>query len=222
MVRAVLFDLYGTLITGDVSAEVETKDEGLSRVLREAGYDVYYQEMRAARHFVMFIDYPRGRANTPYEYYCRVLERLEIPVNPMLVDTLMSESRELEKIKLYPEVIPTIDVLKTRGIKTAIVTTIPSWRFTRTLEKANLRIDFICTAKEANAVNPNPKIYQAALNRLGVKPNHALMVGDYLATDVVPPKRLGMKAVWLCRSAKPKQGQADYVISSLTELLDFI
>lgn len=222
MIRAVLFDLSGTLVTGDVSAEVETKDEGLSRVLREAEYDVYYQEVQAARHFVMFIDYPHGRANTPHEYYCRVLERLEIPVNSKLAEKLVEKAAESEKIKLYPDVTPTINALKTRGLKTAIVTTIPSWRFAPTLEKANVKIDVICTAREANAVKPNPKIYLTALEKMNVKPNQALMVGDDLATDVVPPKKLGIKAVWLCRTSKPKQGQADYVISSLTEVLDLI
>lgn len=222
MVKAVLFDLSGTLVSGDVSAEVETRDEGLSRVLREAGYDVYYQEMQVARHFVMFIDYSRSRANTPQEYYNRVLERLEIPANSELVEKLVKKAVESEKIKLYPDVISTVNALKTRGIKTAIVTTIPSWRFTSALEKANVKIDFICTAREANAVKPNPKIYLTALKKLGVKPNQALMVGDDLATDVIPPKKLGIKAVWLCRAGKLKQGQADYVISSLTELLDLI
>lgn len=222
MIKAVLFDLSGTLVKGDISAEVETKDEGLSRVMREADYDVYYQEMQAARHFVMFIDYPRGRASTPYEYHCKVAERLEIPVNSKLVEKLASKAAELEKIKLYPDVIPTINALMTREIKTAIVTTIPSWRFTHALENANLRIDFICTAREANAVKPNPKIYLTALNKLGVKPNQAIMVGDDLATDVIPPKKLGMKAVWLHRRGKLEQGQADYVISSLTELLELI
>jgi len=222
VINAVLFDLHGTLITGDVSEEVETKDEGLSLLLRQAGYEVYYQEVQAARHFVMFIDYPRGRASTPQEYYCKVLERLQIPVNSKLVEKMVEKAAELEKIKLYPDVIPTINALKARRIKTAIVTTIPSWRFTPTLEKAHIKIDFICTAREANAVKPNPRIYLTALNKLGVKPNQALTVGDDLATDVLPPKKLGMKAVWLCRSGKPKQGQADYVISSLTELLDLI
>jgi putative hydrolase of the HAD superfamily len=170
----------------------------------------------------MFIDHPRGRANTPKEYYTRVLERLEIPVNPELVEKLASKAAELEKIRLYPDVVPTVDVLKTREIKTAIVTTIPSWRFAPTLEKAHVKIDFICTAREAKAVKPNPKIYLTALNRLGVKPNEALMVGDDLATDVKPPKELGMKAVWLCRKGKPEQVQADHMVSSLTELLDLI
>jgi len=220
MIKAVIFDLAGTLLEGDIYIDVETKDEGLSRLLREAGYDVYYQEVWSARQLVMFIDYPRGRADTPHEYYAKVLERLEIPVDQKLVDELVKKSTEFERVRLYSDVIPTVKGLKAKGIKTAILTTIPTWRFRHLLEENSVKIDFICTAREAKAVKPNPKIYLKVLETLRVKPAEALMVGDLLETDVVPPRRLGMKGVLLCREQRRESREADYVITSLTELLN--
>jgi len=222
MIRAVVFDLYGTLLTGDIYLNVEDKDEVLSRVLREAGHDVYYQEVWAARQLVMFIDYPRDRANTPKEFYAKVLERLEISTDSKLAETLAQKAAELESVGLYPDVVPTISALKARRIKTAILTTIPSWRFKHILEANSVKIDFICTAKEAKAVKPNPKIYQTVLKKLQVKPNEALMVGDDPRTDVIPAKKIGMKAVMLCREGKKKVEEAFQVIASLTELLNIV
>jgi len=221
MIKAVVFDLYGTMLTGDIYINVEDKDEGLSRILREAGHDVYYQEVWAARQFVMFVDYPKGRANTPQEYYAKVLERLEIPADSKLAETLAKKAAELERVRLFQDVAPTIKALKAQGIKTAILTTIPSWRFKHILIANKVKIDFICTAKEAKAVKPNPKIYKTVLKKLQVKPKEALMVGDDPRTDVIPPKKLGMKAVMLCREdATKKVEDADHVIGSLTELLN--
>jgi len=222
MIRAVVFDLYGTLLTGDIYINVEDKDEGLSRVLREAGHEVYYQEVWAARQLVMFIDYPKGRANTPKEFYAKVLERLEISTDSKLAETLTQKAAELESVRLYPDVVPTISALKARRIKTAILTTIPSWRFKHIFETNSVKIDFICTAKEAKAVKPNPKIYQTVLEKLQIKPNEALMVGDDPKTDVIPAKKMGMKAIMLCREGKKMVEEADYVIASLTELLNII
>jgi len=222
MIRAVVFDLYGTMLTGDIYVNIEDKDEGLSRVLRENGHDVYFQEVWAARQFVMFIDYPKGRANTPQEFYTKVLERLEISADSKLAAALARKAAELERVRLYPDVVPTINALKARGIKTAILTTIPSWRFKHILEAKSVKIDFICTAKEAEAVKPNPKIYQTVLQELQVKPNEALMVGDDPRTDVIPAKRMSMKAVMLCREEKKMVKEADHVIVSLTELLNII
>lgn len=218
MIKAVVFDLYGTLLTGDL----EDKDEGLSQLLRETGHEVYYQEVEAARHLVMFIDYPRGRANTPQEFYAKVLERLEIPADSKLAEKLAQKAAELERVRLYQDVVPTINALKARGIKTAILTTIPSWRFQHILEANSVKIDFVCTANEARAVKPNPKIYQTVLKKLQVKPNEALMVGDDPKTDVIAAKKMGMKAVMLCREEKKKVEEADYVVASLTELLNII
>jgi len=132
MIKVVVFDLWGTIIgpaSDTFSQEEESEEEALSAILREAGHEVYFQEVWATRHLVSFIDYPRGRANTPHEYYVKVLERLEIQPDSALVDRLVQKDAELDKPLLYPDVKPTVDALRARGIKTAIVTTIAAWRF---------------------------------------------------------------------------------------------
>jgi len=220
MIKAVIFDLYGTIMTSEERSE--HKDEALSRVIRDAGHDVYFQEVWSARQLVAFIDYPRGRADTPSEYYAKVLERLEISPDPRLIDKLVNKDAELEKNLLYPDVAPTVNALKAIGIKTAIVTTIARWRFEPLLRQNNVEIDFMCTAREAKAVKPNPKIYSAVLTKFGVKAEEAIMVGDDPKTDIVPAKKLGIKTALLNREEKRECAEADCVISSLIQLLDLV
>jgi len=220
MIKVVIFDLYGTIMTSEEGSE--PKDEALSHVIRDAGHDVYFQEVWAARQFVGFIDYPRGRADTPSEYYAKVLERLEISPDPRLIDRLVSKDVESERNMLYPDVAPTVNALKAKGIKTAILTTIARWRFEPLLRQNKVEIDFICTAGEAKAVKPNPKIYSAVLNKFGVKAEDTIMVGDDPRTDIVPAKKLRMKTVLLCREEKRERGEADYVIPSLLKLPDLV
>jgi len=220
VIKVVVFDLYGTIMSSKEG--LESKDEALSRILREAGHEVYFQEIWSTRQFVAFIDYPRGRANTPHEYYAKVLERLEIPLNASLVSKLVGKDMELEKTRLCSDVTPMINALKAKEIETAIVTTIAAWRFVPLLKQNHVEIDFFCTAREANAVKPNPKIYTAVLTKFGVKATEALMVGDDPKTEIIPAKRLGLKTVLLCREEKRECDEADYVISSLTQLLDLI
>lgn len=43
---------------------------------------------------------------------------------------------------------------------------------------------------------PDPAIYAWALERAGVPPEDALMVGDRIDNDVLPAKRLGLATVW--------------------------
>jgi 2-haloalkanoic acid dehalogenase type II len=220
MIKAVVFDLYGTIMTSQEG--VESKDEALSRVLRDAGHDVYFQEMWSARQLVAFIDYPRGRANTPSEYYAKVLERLEISRDARLIEELVSKDFEFEKNLLYPDVAPTVNALKAKGIKTAIVTTIACWKFEPLLRQNNVEIDFLCTAREAKAVKPNPKIYSAVLNKFEVNAEEAIMVGDDPKTDIVPAKKMGIKTVLLNREEERECAEADHAIFSLIQLLGLI
>jgi 2-haloalkanoic acid dehalogenase type II len=222
MIKAVVFDLYGTLVAGMLDDKGEDLDEELSRILRQARHEVYYQEVEAARHMVFFIDYPRGRADTPQEFYAKVLERLEIPFEPELVDKLARKATELERVRLYEDAVSTVKALKSQGIKTAVLTTVPSWLFRHVLDDSDVKIDFICTAKEAKAVKPNPQIYHIVLHKIGVKPNEALMVGDTPEIDIIPPKKLGMKTALLCRKGKKTVKEADYIITSLRQLLKIV
>ena len=211
MIKAVVFDLVETLVTDAEEVKDKDLDEELSRILRQAGHEVYYQEVKAARHMVFFIDYPRGRGDTPQQFYIKMLERLEIPPEPKLLDKLARKATELERVMLYKDVAPTIDALKSQGIRTAVLTTVPSWLFKHVLEENDVKIDFICTAKEAKAVKPNPQIYRTVLERFGVKPSEALMVGDTPEIDIVAPKKLGMKTALLCR--KEKKGSKKQTMS---------
>ena len=102
VIKVVVFDLYGTLMTSEKG--LESKDEALSLILREAGHEIYYQEVWSTRQFVAFLDYPRGRANTAREYYARVLERLEISPDAELIDKLVNKDAEIEKNLLYQDV----------------------------------------------------------------------------------------------------------------------
>jgi len=222
MIKAVVFDLVETLVTDAVEVKGKGLDEELSRILRQAGHEVYYQEVKACRHMVFFIDYPRGRGDTPKQFYTKFLERLEIPPEPRLVERLVRKATELERVRLYEDVAPTLHALKSRGIKTAVLTTVPSWLFKQVLEDNHVEIDFICTAKEAKAVKPNPRIYRTVLETLGVKPYEALMVGDTPEIDIIPPKKLGMKTALLCRRQKTTVKEADYTMTSLGQLLRII
>ena len=72
--RAVLFDLYGTL----ASQEETVSDEYVSEFLISRGYEVYPQELGAAWYYVSFVDYPRHGYRTWRTYIKRVLQRVGV------------------------------------------------------------------------------------------------------------------------------------------------
>jgi HAD superfamily hydrolase (TIGR01549 family) len=52
-------------------------------------------------------------------------------------------------------------------------------------------------SEELGLEKPDPAIFQWALDRSGVEPARALMVGDRVDNDIAPARRLGMRTLWL-------------------------
>ena len=91
------------------------------------------------------------------------------------------------------------------------------------LDKFGLKrfFDVIVISGEINQRKPSPEIFQRALKALGVKASKAVFVGDMLDLDVMGPKKIGMKTVFIKR--RPMEHDVDvspdYVIKDLNELL---
>lgn len=82
---------------------------------------------------------------------------------------------------------------------------------------------FIDAAIDSSVVGhakPDPRIFEAALNAIGVNASNAVMVGDSLDKDLAPARQLGMKTVWLCTNGARDSGldAADRIIAALDEL----
>ena len=89
-------------------------------------------------------------------------------------------------------------------------------------------IDVIIASAEEGVAKPDKRIFEIALKKAGCKAEKAVMVGDRIDNDIVPAKEMGMKTIWI------KQGmgkywkisneceKADFVIDSLSELLDIL
>ena len=55
-------------------------------------------------------------------------------------------------------------------------------------------------AREHGAAKPEPGIFHAACERLGVEPRHVLHVGDHPEMDVAGAQRAGLRGCWIARA----------------------
>jgi HAD superfamily hydrolase (TIGR01450 family) len=84
-----------------------------------------------------------------------------------------------------------------------------------------------CTGRRAEAVTgkPSRQMGEALVERLGVPPDRAAMVGDRLATDVTMGQMLGMAGILVLSGVTTAadlasvERQPDFVIADLTQLL---
>jgi len=119
---------------------------------------------------------------------------------------------------------PTLDELRRRGFLLATVTNraFGGPRFRDDLRAAGLEIgwDAESVSVEVGYLKPHPAVFRHALEMLRVEAGEALMVGNSLREDVAGAQALGIMAAWV-RSKPDAEGVTpDFVIESVSGLLD--
>jgi putative hydrolase of the HAD superfamily len=81
--------------------------------------------------------------------------------------------------------------------------------------------DHIIISGEFGEGKPAASIFRHALERLGIKPEHGIMVGDKLTTDILGANTIGMTSVWVNRHSAVRNDDIipSHEIVHLEELL---
>ncbi len=247
--KAVLLDLGDTLWHFPnmprleiVRAETITR---VSRLLRRWGYQVKGERLFLAREIRLAIEAAtdqafRGDLRSPdYPEICRqVAARHGLDISRQqaeeLWDTWNLGGKFLGRC-LFPDVVPTLQALRERGFRLGAVTN-RGWagpRFWQELADLGLRPFFetVVVSCLVGYMKPHPRIFQIALEEMGLGPQEVAMVGDSLRADVAGAKALGMVAIWrrppkdepvedtADRPDEATEVSPDYTVDSIGELL---
>ncbi len=128
--------------------------------------------------------------------------------------------------RLFDDAMDTLTGLRGMGLRLGCVTNRPfaGPSFVEEVEAHGLAdlMDVMSISCDIGYMKPHPKIYQHALEELGVAPQNTMMVGDSLRADVAGAQTLGMTGVWRKHHAIKERVQdvePDYAIDELSELL---
>ncbi len=130
-----------------------------------------------------------------------------------------------EQMFIFPGAHATIDALKARGIKLALVTNGAGPIQRAKIERFALahRFDHIQIEGEHGFGKPEERAYHHAMDALGVAAPDTWMIGDNLEWEVEVPQRLGIYAIWMDTHGdglpEGSPVRPDRIIRSLTELL---
>lgn len=155
-------------------------------------------------------------------YTARIIELMggRSPAVDRVARELYAAWAEHEHFDLYEDARETLVELSARGIRLGLISN--SHRCLESFQ-AHFSLDGLLSATVSSSalgfMKPDPRIFRAALDQLGVEPSRAVMVGDSLAHDVDGALAAGMRGVLLSRSGASIAGRDDVpVITSLREL----
>jgi putative hydrolase of the HAD superfamily len=120
-----------------------------------------------------------------------------------------------------------LDALRADGLLLGLVSNAfdPPWLLHRDLEELGVagRLDVAVFSAEVGRRKPDPAIFRAALDRLGVAPGEALHVGDRLHEDVNGAAQLGIgtvQALWFRADENPDGVEPDYQAFTQMDVLN--
>lgn len=214
-VRACVFDAYGTLFDfGSAAArcrdELGDRASALTALWRDK--QLQYTWLRALQHRHADFWTVTGDALD------HALETLGVG-SPALRDRLMNLYMNLDA---FPEVPATLKALKDRGFVTAVLSNGTPKMLQAAIEAAGLApvLDFALSVEEVGVFKPDPRVYQLAVDRLGVAAS-AISFQSSNAWDAYAASAFGMRVVWCNRygqRAERLPGHPDAQIRSLSEL----
>lgn len=129
-------------------------------------------------------------------------------------------------IEPYPGVVDTLEQLRARGLRTGVATNSDSRSATIVLGAHGLaeHLDTVVTVDQVSGPKPNPESILLAVERLGVRPDEVLFVGDAPA-DMVAARAAGVLAAvagWGHQAHGIVPGAADRWLDGPAEILDVI
>jgi HAD superfamily hydrolase (TIGR01549 family) len=94
--------------------------------------------------------------------------------------------------------------------------------------KINRFFKVIVISSEVKVRKPDPEIFRLAMNLANTSPEHCIMVGDRLDTDIGPANKLGMKTIRTTNSLFKLQQPMNefekptYVVANLSEIANIL
>ncbi len=90
------------------------------------------------------------------------------------------------------------------------------------MRKNDIRVHKVYTSEDLKCYKPNPKFFEKILKDNGLSAQEALFVGDSITDDVLGPKAVGMKTVWVDRKGVGEDVGQDGTVAELSEIWEVI
>ena len=224
-IKAVVFDMDDTLLNW---RDAEKGAIGQLALLHFQAHGVPEPRVREVYDAVMAENFATWKTTRQWKYIDErlglLLDRLALKDRLALGDLVATFSREATaRLAFLEGAERALAAAREGGRKTALLTNGRSEVQRPKVFAFGLHtlVDFVGITGELGAWKPDPLAFRLVLDSLGVRPEHALMVGDNEEFDITPAKALGMQTAWV-NGGGGRHPDADVVVRTPGDLVPLL
>ena len=90
------------------------------------------------------------------------------------------------------------------------------------MKKNGISVHKVYTSENLKCYKPSSQFYTKILDDNGLLPQEVLFVGDSITDDILGPKSIGIKTVWIDRNGIGGNNGQDYTITDMNGLIDSV
>lgn len=232
MLKAVLFDLDGTLLPMDQKTFTKDYFGRLIRRLAPLGYtpDSFLASMQAGIDAMVGNDGSRSNEEAYWDAYTAVSGKEILNHMSVFEDFYATEFDQVAASCGHtPQAAETVRALREKGLRVILATNplFPRVATEKRIRWAGLTpedFELYTTYEDIGLCKPNPAYYTEVLSRVGLTPADCIMVGNDVAEDMMAAEKAGIKGFLLtdCLINTPRADINNYPHGSFDALNAYI
>jgi putative hydrolase of the HAD superfamily len=235
-IRALIFDLNGTLIDIETDERMEQAYRAIAHFLTYQGITLHRWEVLNLYFQIMKEQFERSTEIFPefdvVAVWREVLERqgsdFTRSLPPRKLQQLPLFLAELQRgisrkrLSLFPRVLEVLNQLREHYLL-AVVSDAQSAYALPELRAVGLHeyFDPVIISGDYGYRKPDARLFQKALDRLQVLPSQAIFIGNDCYRDILGARQLGIKTILFRHTqdmTRPNEAEPDYIIREFAEL----
>lgn len=212
MIKAVIFDLDGTLLNRDESVKmfIQNQFDRLDKLVNHIPKEKY------VRRFIELDNRGYVWKDKVYQQLVNEFEITDITWEELIQDYL---SQFKKNCISFPNLNSMLEELRTNNLVLGLITNGKGQFQMDNIKAMGIEkfFEIILVSEWEGIKKPDPQIFKRALDQLNVSPNECIFVGDHPDNDVKAARNVGMKGIWK-RDFQSNNVEADFIVDDLGEL----
>ncbi len=214
-IKAVIFDLDNTILD-----RTSTFSNFTNSLLK-----TYFDHLDSTKELfdrIIYLDQDGYKDKS--ELFSELIEELPWKAKPQITELLDFYSMEYVKSAVLRKQAREVVIHSRKKYKTGLITNGKTSIQYGKIDQLGIRNDFdlIIVSEEVGIKKPDPRIFEMAINKLELRPEECIYIGDHPINDIDGAARIGMETVWIKVNQPWKDGLMAKPLYSLNQLSDLL